>query len=52
MNSQIQQPCAESQMSIGDGRGIKMEVVLSSLVMALVLGIVVMLIAFGRILFA
>ena len=52
MNSQIQQPGAASQMSIGDCRNIRMEKVLSNLVMALVLGIVVMLVAFGWILFA
>ncbi len=52
MNSQIEQPGAASQLRIGDCRSIRMETVLSNLVMALVLGIVVMLVAFGWILFA
>lgn len=52
MNTQIQQPCAEAQMSLRDCRSAKLETILSNLVMALVLGIVVMLVAFGWILFA
>jgi hypothetical protein len=51
MKTQIQQPCAEVQMSLGDCRSIKMETIVSNLVMALVLSITVMLVAFGWILF-
>ena len=51
MNTQIQQPCAEAQMCPGDCRSIKMETIVSNLVMALVLGITAMLVAFGWILF-
>ena len=52
MYTQIQQPGAEAQMSLRDYRSIKMETILSNLVMALVLGIAAMLITFGWILFA
>jgi hypothetical protein len=52
MNTQIQQPCTEGQMKLEDGRNIKLEAILSNLVIALVLGIAVMLVAFGWILFA
>jgi len=52
MNTQIQQPCTEAQMGLGDCWSIKMETILSNLVMALVLSIAVMLVAFGWILFA
>jgi hypothetical protein len=38
-------------MSLGDCRSIKMETIVSNLVMALVLSITVMLVAFGWILF-
>ena len=52
MNTQIQQSDAATQMSLGDCRSIKMETILSNLVMTLVLSIAVMLVASGWILFA
>jgi len=51
MNTQIQQPGTEVQMSLSDCRSIKMETIVSKLVMALALSITVMLVAFGWILF-
>ena len=52
MNTQTQQSGAAAQMSLGDCRSIKMETILSNLVMTLVLSIAVMLVASGWILFA
>ena len=51
MNTQLQQPCAAGQMSLEDGRNIRLLTILSNLVVALVLGIGIMLASFGWILF-
>ena len=51
MNTQLQQSCAAGQMSLEDGRNIRLLTILSNLVVALVLGIGIMLVSFGWILF-
>jgi hypothetical protein len=51
MNTQLQQSCAAGQMSLEDGRNIRLLTILSNLVVALVLGIGIMLASFGWILF-
>jgi hypothetical protein len=51
MNTQLQQSCTTGQMSLEDGKNIRLLTILSNLVVALVLGIGIMLVAFGWILF-
>ena len=51
MNTQLQQSCVAGQMSLEDGRNIRLLTILSNLVVALVLGIGIMLASFGWILF-
>ena len=51
MNMQLQQPCTAGQPGLEDGRNIRLLTIVSNLVVALVLGIGVMLVSFGWILF-
>jgi hypothetical protein len=50
MNTPLQQPCAAGQISLEDSRDIRLQTILSNLIVVLVLGIGIMLVSFGWIL--